>query len=223
MVRLFIFILTHAQKMNYKLISTNISENYKTSKRKKLSKLFFNDMTNIEYFDPSLLNIDRVSFESDKFIIYDIKYIKDLTCLNSLYLVFNNLDAYIEKSGENKYLIFASTDKNGEALENYPVVWDEIKEQIELITGDEVIKNGKDFMKTKFESNDGLPLGKILNIPMCVIIVRSILEENNKCYPQVLLHECFYEYEKKYKSPSCVKCQLRCKKVFFFMIESRYL
>ena len=179
-------------------------------------------MTNIEDFDPSLLNIDRVSFESDKFIIYDIKYIKDLSCLNSLYLVFNNLDAYIEKSGENKYLIFASTDKNGEALENYPVVWDEIKEQIELITGDEAIKNGKDFMKTKFESNDGLPLGKILNIPMCVIIVRSILEENNKCYTQVLLHECFYEYEKKYKSLSCVKCQLRCKK-FFFMIESCYL
>ena len=31
--------------------------------------------------------------------MYDIKYIKNLNCLNSLYLAFNNLDAYIEKSG----------------------------------------------------------------------------------------------------------------------------
>ena len=40
---------------------------------KKWSKLFFNDLTNIKDFDPGLLNIDRVSFESGKFIIYDIK------------------------------------------------------------------------------------------------------------------------------------------------------
>ena len=75
-------------------------------------------MTNIEDFDLSLLTIDKVSFESNKSIIYDIKYIKNLNSSNSLYLVFNNLDAYIEKSGENKYLILASKDKNKSALEN---------------------------------------------------------------------------------------------------------
>ena len=51
--------------------------------------------------------------------MYDIKYIKNLNSLNSLYLVFNNLDAYIEKSGENRYLIFASTEKNTIMLKNY--------------------------------------------------------------------------------------------------------
>ena len=60
-------------------------------------------MTNIKDFDQRLLNIDRV---------YDIKYIKDLNISNYLYLVFNNLGSYIKKSGENKYFIFASTDKN---------------------------------------------------------------------------------------------------------------
>ena len=39
---------------------------------------FFNDMTNISDFDPNLLNIDQVSFESGTLIMYDIKYIKDL-------------------------------------------------------------------------------------------------------------------------------------------------
>ena len=80
---------------------------------------FFNDMTNIHDFHPSLLNIDEVLFESDELVMYDIKYIKNLNSSDSLYLVFNNLDAYIEKSGENRYLIFASTEKNTIMLKNY--------------------------------------------------------------------------------------------------------
>ena len=48
---------------------------------------FFNDMTNINNFDPSLLNIDEVLFESDKLIMYDIKYIKNLNSSDCLYLV----------------------------------------------------------------------------------------------------------------------------------------
>ena len=60
--------------------------------------------------------------------IYEIKYIKNLSGSNSLYLVFNNLDAYIEKSGKNKYLIFTSTDKNKMVLGDYTEIWNEIKE-----------------------------------------------------------------------------------------------
>ena len=88
---------------------------------------FFNDMTNIGDFDLSLLNIDQIAFKSNDSIIYDIKYIKNLNDSYSLYLVFNNLDVYIKKSGENKYLIFASTDKNEMVLGNYTEIWDEIK------------------------------------------------------------------------------------------------
>ena len=69
--------------------------------------------------------------------MYDITYIENLNP-DSLYLVFNNLDAYIEKSGENRYLIFASTDKNKIVLENYTELYDEIKEQIQLIAGDKM-------------------------------------------------------------------------------------
>ena len=100
---------------------------------------FFNDMTNINDFDPSLLNIDEVLFKSNELVMYDLKYIKNLNSLNTLYLVFNNLDAYIEESGENRYLIFTSTEKKI-MLKNYTEFWDELKEEIELITGDKVIK-----------------------------------------------------------------------------------
>ena len=156
---------------------------------------FFNDMTNIHDFHPSLLNIDEVLFESDELVMYDIKYIKNLNSSDSLYLVFNNLDAYIEKSGENRYLIFASTEKNTIMLKNYTELWDEIKEQIELITDDKVTKYGKDFMKIRLKTNDDLPLNEIINIPVCEVIVSSIFKEDNEYHPQVLLHDCLYEYE----------------------------
>ena len=55
-------------------------------------------------------------------------------------------------------------------------------------------------MKIRFESDDDLPLGKILNIPACVTIVRSVFQDNKNYYPQVFLHECFYEYEYELKN-----------------------
>ena len=86
-------------------------------------------------------------------------------------------------------------------LRDYTEIWDEIKEQIELISDNKVIKYSKDFMKIKFESDDDLPLGKTINIPLCVIIVKGVFEEDSKYYPQVLLRECFYEYEENIDSP----------------------
>ena len=47
-------------------------------------------------------------------------------------------------------------------------------------------------MKISFESDDDLLLGKILSIPGMIMVVRSFLQEDNKYYPQVYLHECVY-------------------------------
>ena len=48
-------------------------------------------------------------------------------------------------------------------------------------------------MKARFELNDNLPLGKILNIPVCIIILKSVFQKDNNYYPQVLLYECLYK------------------------------
>ena len=119
-------------------------------------------MANIDNFDPSLLNIDEVPFRGDELIMYDIKYIKNLNRLNTLYLVFNNLDGYFKKSGEDKYLFCASTGKNRIMLVNYAELFDEIKEKIELITGDKIFRYGKDFMKKKIKTNDDLPYNNMM-------------------------------------------------------------
>ena len=156
---------------------------------------FFNSMTNIKNFDPSF--IYKISFKSTDSVIYDIKYFRNLDSANSLCLIFNNVDGYIEESNENEYLIFASTDKKKEALENYTGLWNEIKYQIKMIYGNKPIEYGKDFMKIKFESDNDLPLGKILSFPVCIITVGYVFQKNNNYYPQVHLHECLYEHEYK--------------------------
>ena len=51
----------------------------------------------------------------------------------------------------------------------------------------------KDFMKIKFNSDDNLPLNKMLKLHMLTVIVWSVFEEDGKYYPQVFLDESLYE------------------------------
>ena len=98
-------------------------------------------------------------------------------------MFLDNVDYYIEENDEIKYLVFASTGKNKEALKNYTKLWEETKRQIEVINDDESIKYRKYFMKIKFESDDDLPLGKTFNTTDMIIAVSSVLESKGK-YPQ---------------------------------------
>ena len=136
-------------------------------------------MTNINDFDPSLLNIDEVSFRGDELIMYDIKYIKNLNRVNTLYLVFNNLDECFKKVVETNICFLLQQKKNRIMLDNYTKLFDEIKEQIELITGDKMFTYDKEIVKIKFRTSDDLPYNKMINISVCVVIVSGVFEEND--------------------------------------------
>ena len=62
---------------------------------------------------------------------------------------------------------------------------DKIKYHIQTINAEKYGEYEKDYMKIKFDSEDDLPLNKILRLHMLTIIVRSIFEEDGKYYPQV--------------------------------------
>ena len=51
----------------------------------------------------------------------------------------------------------------------------------------------KDYMKTKFNSDDNLPLNKPLNLHNMTITIRSVFKEDGKLYPQVFLDDTLYE------------------------------
>ena len=48
-------------------------------------------------------------------------------------------------------------------------------------------------MKTKFNSDDDLPLNKPLKFDSVTIIIRSAFEEDSKIHPQVFLDDALYE------------------------------
>ena len=48
-------------------------------------------------------------------------------------------------------------------------------------------------MKMKFETDDNLPLNKLLKLRLLTIIVRSVFEEDDKLNPQIYLDENLYE------------------------------
>ena len=83
--------------------------------------------------------------------------------------------------------------KNEKELEKYTKVWDEIKYHIQTINAGRSGEYEKDYMKIKFNSDDDLPLHKILKLHNSTIFVRSVFEEDGKYHPQIFLDECLYE------------------------------
>ena len=51
----------------------------------------------------------------------------------------------------------------------------------------------KDYMKIKFNSDDDLPLNKLLKFRLMTITIRHVFEEDGKLYPQVFLDDTLYE------------------------------
>ena len=83
---------------------------------------FYNDIIDLEYFDPKLLKIDKKSYKDIG--IYNIGYVTkkkignymNINSDNPLYLGITYANAYIKEQYGNKYLVFDSTDKNKELL-----------------------------------------------------------------------------------------------------------
>ena len=48
-------------------------------------------------------------------------------------------------------------------------------------------------MKIKFNTNDNLPLNKLLKLHLLTMIVRCVFEEGSKFYLQIYLDDCLYE------------------------------
>ena len=94
----------------------------------------------------------------------------------------------LKKENESKYLIFDSTDENKELLKKYSDVWSGIKNKIEAVSCG-VCDYEKDYVKIKFNSDDGLPLNKPLKFNSITITIRFVFEEDGKLYLQVFLDD----------------------------------
>ena len=81
-----------------------------------------------------------------------------------------------------KNLIKVSTNESKEKIKEYEERWYKIGDLIRSIN-----KNSDDnderYMKIKFNSDDDLPLNKVIETPTITIVVRAVFHEINKHYP----------------------------------------
>ena len=84
--------------------------------------------------------------------------------------------------GTLKNLIKVSTNESKEKIKEYEERWYKIGDLIRSIN-----KNSDDnderYMKIKFNSDDDLPLNKVIETPTITIVVRAVFHEINKHYP----------------------------------------
>ena len=124
---------------------------------------FYNDIIDIETFDSNNLKLDWKTYKN--LDTYNIGYVTikkigygyDVNCVNPLYLRINNASGYIKEINKDKYLFFYVTDENKELLEKYDGVFNGIMSKIKKI-GDDWLEYSKGYKKTKFNSDDNLPL-----------------------------------------------------------------
>ena len=139
---------------------------------KNRSYYFWNDQNWINNFDAKNFKLDKKSVMDIN--IYYIGYVTkksehNINSVNLLYLFISELEGFIDEKNGNKYLNITLTDSSNDVLIKYAEVWNGIKNQIKKNNNDSVVEYDKDYMKIKFDSDDKLPLNKVLKFHAVII------------------------------------------------------
>ena len=158
---------------------------------------FYNDIIDIKTFDSNNLRLDKKSYKDRD--IYNIGYVTikkigrgyDVNSVNPLHLRIDNASGYIEKINEDKYLVFDVRDENKKLLKRYDDVFNGIMGKIKKLD-DDWLEYAKDYTKSKFNSDNDLPLNKPLRFYQMTVTIRYVFSEDNNLYPQIFLDEALY-------------------------------
>ena len=149
-------------------------------------------MINIKNFHSNLLKIGKKLHKDID--IYYIGYImikkfsdcENVHSINPLYLIIYSATCHFKEKHGEKYLIIDSTEK-------YREVWWGINSKIKTLNGRKELFSEKSYARIRINANDDLPLNKQLKFPTLTIIIRCVLQNGEKLYPQIYLDECLYE------------------------------
>ena len=98
--------------------------------------------------------------------------------------MINKIKRHFEEVDGDKYLVISS--ENGDIM-----IFDGIKEIIIKINDySQPIKYDDNYMKIGFNTDDNIPLNKIIYFATITIIIRSVTQKDGKYYPQIFLDEC---------------------------------
>ena len=136
-------------------------------------------IVNLFDFKPEKLSIETRSNSND-IKVHNVRYE-----YGGFYLTIDNIRGYFNFSNNlgTLTIIFDNDDQQNK----YHQVWKEI---LKIINGG----NGelKLHEKIKLFDND-LPIEHVFKIPSITIVIRSLIEKNNKFYLELSLSHCLYE------------------------------
>ena len=93
--------------------------------------------------------------------------------VNPLHLISTYRNWYFEEINRNRYLTLDPTNGSKEKIKKYEEQWIKIGDLIRSITKNSVDYDKK-YMKIKLNSDDELPLNKMVEIPTITIVVKAI-------------------------------------------------
>ena len=137
-------------------------------------------IVNLLDFKPGKLSIETKSNTNNDIKVHNVRYEN-----GGFYLSIDNLRGYFNFSKNLGTLskIFANNDQR----DKYYRVWKEI---LKIINGGHgELKLHK---KIRLFDND-LPIEHIFKIPSITIVIKSLIEKNNKFYLEISINHCLYE------------------------------
>ena len=147
---------------------------------------YFNEIIKLEDFDIDNILIDKKSHEN--ILIYDISY-ETLIGSKSLRIRFDKIDGLSRTYDETRYLTLFRSEK-------CDAIYDRIRYLIS-------IKNGitytfsHNFAKIKVDSYDSLPIEKILTLHNVIVLIKSVLNNDENHYYKIYLEKCSCQLAKK--------------------------
>ena len=106
--------------------------------------------------------------------------------INPLYLIVHSATGHFKEKYGKKYLIIDSAEK-------YEEVWSGIKSEIKTLNGGKELFYEKIYARIGINTDGDLPLNKQLKFLTLTIIIRCVLQKDEKLCLQIYLDECLYE------------------------------
>ena len=139
---------------------------------------------NLLDFKPEKLSIKTENNDDIDIKVHQVRYEN-----GGFYLTINNIKAYFSFSDNINVLsmIFSNDDQK----DKYHQVWKEIFKIVRSAVNDE---NGELKIHEKFGLFDSdMITDKIIKIPSITIVIKSLIEKNNKFYLELALNHRLYE------------------------------
>ena len=157
---------------------------------------FYSDIIDLDEFDGSKIKVDKKDFNDIDIYYLDYEHkkkISECNVINSVnlhYLKITDMKGQFEKGKDDSWHLVVSfkDDLYGRLMD----IFESIKNKIVEKTWD-TLEYDKDYMKTKFESNNVFPSDKDVNICIATIIIRAIFAKDGKYYPQLFLDDGLYK------------------------------